>query len=137
MRIFRSLDDLPRFRHAVVTTGTFDGVHIGHQKILKYMQDFCDETGGESILLTFWPHPRMVLQPEDNALKLLNTIEEKIELLSKTGLDNLIIFPFTKEFSRLSYLDFIRDILVEKFHPEVLVIGHDHHFGKNREGSHE
>lgn len=137
MRIFRDLDSLPGFHNAVVTIGTFDGVHIGHRKILDMLAEWKAKVNGESTLLTFWPHPRMVLQPEDNDLKLLNTIEEKINLLEKTGLDNLVIAPFTKDFSRLSYLDFVRDILVEKLQSHVLIVGYDHHFGKNREGSFE
>ncbi|RYD75602.1 MAG: riboflavin biosynthesis protein RibF, partial [Sphingobacteriales bacterium] len=95
------------------------------------------EKGGESVLLTFWPHPRMVLQGDDNSLKLLNTIEEKTKLLEKAGLQNLIIAPFTLDFSRMNYLEFVREILVNTLHVKDLIVGHDHHFGKNREGSYE
>lgn len=137
MRIFRDPDNLPDFRNAVVTLGTFDGVHKGHQQILKRMRERAEALDGESILLTFWPHPRMVLQPDDNNLQLLNTIDEKIELLENSGLDNLIIIPFTIEFSRITYLDFIRDFLVEKLNTKAIIVGYDHHFGKNREGSFE
>lgn len=137
MRIFRDPDNLPDFRNAVVTLGTFDGVHKGHQQILKRIKERAKALNGESILLTFWPHPRMVLQPDDNNLQLLNTIDEKIELLEKSGLDNLIIIPFTLEFSRITYLDFIRDFLVEKLNTKAIIVGYDHHFGKNREGSFE
>jgi riboflavin kinase/FMN adenylyltransferase len=137
MKIHRDLDSLPSFKNAVVTLGTFDGVHQGHQKIIDRLNEVAREVDGESVLLTFWPHPRMVLQPDDESLKLLNTIDEKIELLEKAGLHHLVIAPFTHEFSRLSYLDFIRDILVDKLHVKHLIVGHDHHFGKNREGSFE
>ena len=135
MRIFRDLDNLPAFFNPVVSIGSFDGVHLGHQEILKVMTMRSSETDGETVLLTFWPHPRMILQPDDTSLRLLNTIEEKIELLGRSGLDNLIILPFTLEFSKMDYKDFIKEILVKKLHAKSLVIGHDHHFGKNREGN--
>src|SRR5437016_1703303 len=136
MKVFDSLDSLPAFRNPAVTIGTFDGVHRGHQQILRELKKAAEGLQGESVMLTFWPHPRMVLQPDAN-ISLLNTPDEKKMLLEKTGLDNLIIIPFTFEFSRTSYLHFIRDVLVGKLHVKHLVIGHDHHFGKNREGSFE
>ncbi|MDA9328481.1 bifunctional riboflavin kinase/FAD synthetase [Flavobacteriaceae bacterium] len=114
--------------------GTFDGIHIGHQKILKDLIKTAKKEGKKSVLLTFFPHPRMVLQ-KDNKILLLNTIEEKSGLLEKMGLDYLIIHPFSKEFSRLTALDFVRDILVNKLNTSRLIIGYDHHFGKNREGN--
>ncbi len=120
----------------MVTTGTFDGVHIGHRKILSQLNEVARKHGGESVLLTFFPHPRMVLQP-DLDLKLLNSQKEKIELLKDTGLDHLIIHPFSLEFSRTSSLDFVRTILVNQIGAKKLVIGYDHHFGRNREGSFE
>jgi len=135
MRIFRDIDNLPAFFNPVISIGSFDGVHRGHREILKIMATKASETDGETVLLTFWPHPRMVLQPDDDSLRLLNTIQEKTELLEKSGLDNLIILPFTKEFSKMDYKDFIVEILVNKLHVKSLVIGHDHHFGKNREGN--
>lgn len=137
MRIFNSLDNLPSFTHPVITLGTFDGVHIGHKEILRRVKEAARKRGGESILLTFWPHPRMVLQPDDDSLKLLNTIDEKVKLIEEQGIDNLIIIPFTFEFSRTPYLVFIRDILVNILNAEMIIVGHDHHFGKNREGSFE
>ena len=97
----------------MVTIGTFDGAHKGHQKILSRLNDRAKETQGESILFTFYPHPRMIVFPENHNLKLLQTIDEKIESLASFGLDNLIIYPFTKEFSRLTAFEFVRDILVE------------------------
>src|ERR1039458_2500520 len=96
MKIFRDINDLPEFKNAAITTGTFDGVHLGHRQILNTLIRRAEETEGESVLLTFWPHPRMVLQPGDNNLKLLNTIDEKISILEKTGLENLVILPFTR-----------------------------------------
>lgn len=120
--------------NAIVTTGTFDGVHIGHQTILKRLVEVARKENGESVLITFFPHPRMVLQ-KDLDIKLLNTVSEKIALLSKTGIDHLLVFPFTKEFSRISSIDFVRDILVNKIGTKKLVIGYDHQFGRNREGS--
>lgn len=136
MKVYYSLEDFKALENAIVTTGTFDGVHVGHKKILEQLNSVAAENGGESVLLTFFPHPRMVLQPELE-LKLLNHQSEKIELLKKTGLDHLIIHPFTKDFSRTTSLDFVRNILVSKIGAKKLVIGYDHHFGRNREGSFE
>lgn len=118
----------------MVTIGTFDGVHIGHQKILKKLIKASKREQKKSVLLTFFPHPRMVLQ-KNVSIKLLNTIQEKSDLLEKMGLDYLIIHPFSKEFSRLTALDFVRDILVNQLNTSTLIIGYDHHFGKNREGN--
>lgn len=136
MKVYYSLDDFQPLKKAIVTTGTFDGVHIGHKKILNQLHAVAQSNNGESVLLTFWPHPRNILQP-DLDLKLLNTQREKIELLKSTKLDHLIVHPFTLEFSRTNSLDFVRNILVNKLGAKKLVIGHDHHFGRNREGSFE
>lgn len=136
MKVYYSLEDFTKLNNAVVTTGTFDGVHIGHKKILNRLIKVAERTDGESVLLTFYPHPRVVLQP-DADLKMINSQQEKIELLKKTGLDHLIIHPFTREFSRTKSLDFVRDILVNQIGAKKLVIGYDHHFGRNREGSFE
>lgn len=136
MKVYYHLDDFEPLPRAVVTTGTFDGVHIGHRKILNQLNAAARREGGESVLLTFHPHPRMVLQP-DIDLKLINTQAEKIALLKETGLDHLIIHPFTQEFSRTSSLAFVREILVNQIGAKRLVIGYDHHFGRNREGSFE
>lgn len=134
MKVYHSLEEFTKLDNAIVTTGTFDGVHIGHQAILSKLVEFAKKEGGESVLITFFPHPRMVLQ-KDLSIKLLNTVSEKIELLSKTGVDHLLVFPFTKEFSRMSSVDFVRDILVNTIGTKKLVIGYDHQFGRNREGS--
>ncbi len=137
MKIYHGLEDFTRLQQAVVTSGTFDGVHFGHQKILNKLKSISKAIKGETVLLTYWPHPRLVLYPERGDLKLLNTFEEKAELLRDQGVDHLIRIPFTKEFSNTSSEDFIRKILVDQIGTKVLVIGYDHRFGKNREGSFE
>ena len=134
MKIIRSITAFNSSEKTIVTIGTFDGIHIGHQKILKDLIKTAKKEGKKSVLLTFFPHPRMVLQKE-NKILLLNTIKEKSSLLEKMGLDYLIIHPFSREFSRLTALDFVRDILVNKLNTSRLIIGYDHHFGKNREGN--
>lgn len=137
MKVYTNIDDFKGVKNPVVTTGMFDGVHLGHQKIISRLKEIAKENDGETVLLTFYPHPRMVLFPDDNELQLLNTQEEKIELLGKYGIDHLIIYPFTKEFSRLTSVEFVRNILVNKIQTKRLVIGYNHHFGRNREGSFE
>lgn len=117
-----------------VTIGTFDGVHFGHQKILEKLVSEAKAAGKKSVLLTFFPHPRMVLQ-KNAKIEMINTIEERSALLEKTGLDYLIIHPFSKAFSRTSALEFVRDTLVNTLNISKLIIGYDHHFGKNREGN--
>lgn len=129
-----NISEFQKGEKAFVTIGTFDGVHFGHQRILEKLVSDAKKAGKKSILLTFFPHPRMVLQ-KDSSLELINTIEERKNLLAKTGLDYLIIHPFSKEFSRLTALAFVRDILVNQFNVSKLCIGYDHHFGKNREGN--
>lgn len=137
MKIYTSLEQFKNVNNPVLTTGTFDGVHLGHKKILRQLRLAADHLGGETVLFTFQPHPRMVLFPDAHNLKLLNTEKEKIEQLEKAGLQHLILFPFTLEFSRLSATEFIRDILVNQLKVKKLIIGYDHHFGRNREGSAE
>lgn len=129
-----NISEFQKGEKTFVTIGTFDGVHFGHQRILEKLVSDAKKAGKKSILLTFFPHPRMVLQ-KDKSLELINTIEERKNLLAKTGLDYLIIHPFSKEFSRLTALAFVRDILVNQFNVSKLCIGYDHHFGKNREGN--
>ena len=137
MKIYKSYQDFSSIpKQSIVTIGTFDGVHIGHQEIIKKLIENTNGNTSESVILTFFPHPRMVLQ-KGNSIKLLNTIDEKIELLQKNGLDNLIIQPFTKEFSRLTALDFVREILIKNIQTKKLIIGYDHRFGRNREGNFE
>ena len=134
MKVTYGLNNFKTISCAVATTGTFDGVHLGHRKILNQLVAKAKKVGGESVLLTFSPHPRIVLQP-DVELELLSSENEKISLLEKTGIDHLIIHPFTREFSRTQSLDFVREFLVNKIGVKHLVIGYDHHFGRNREGS--
>ena len=135
MRIFQGFEDLTSIKNPVLTIGTFDGVHIGHQKILQQLNQEAEKIGGESVLFTFYPHPRMVISPETHGLKLIQTQEEKLEKLKNNGLRNVIIQPFTTDFSNLTATEFVRDYLVDKLKVKKLVIGHDHQFGKNREGT--
>lgn len=137
MKIYHQLPDFHPPHYAVVTSGTFDGVHLGHQKILERIKELAAQKQGETVLLTYWPHPRVILKPEDQSLRLLTTLPEKVKLLEEMGLDHLIILPFTKELSQMSSEDFIREILVAGIQTKTLVIGYDHKFGKNREGSFE
>ncbi|MCB9016565.1 MAG: riboflavin biosynthesis protein RibF [Lentimicrobiaceae bacterium] len=137
MKIYHDLEHIGNIKNPVVTTGSFDGVHIGHKTILNRLNEIAGNIDGESVLITFHPHPRKVLFPDTagKTLLLINSQQEKIELLRKTGLDNLIILNFTKEFSEISSIDFIRNILVGKLHAKKVVIGFNHHFGHNREGN--
>ncbi len=137
MKIYHQLADFPPPHFSIVTSGTFDGVHLGHQKILARLKELATRKQGETVLLTYWPHPRLILQPEDKSLRLLSTLSEKVNLLEEMGVDHLIILPFTKELSQMSSEEFIREILVDKIQTKTLVIGYDHKFGKNREGSFE
>lgn len=134
MKIYYDLDSFEKLDFAVVTSGTFDGVHLGHQKILDCLKETAKIKGGESVIITFFPHPRMVLFNDSQNLKMLNTISEKIYLLAHFGIDHLVIIPFTREFSEIDSQTFIQSILIEKIGAKVLVIGYDHRFGKNREG---
>jgi riboflavin kinase/FMN adenylyltransferase len=136
LEVIKNYKNFTNSKKSIVTIGTFDGVHIGRQKILEELVATAKKENSNSVLLTFFPHPRMVLQ-KDNSIQLINTIYERIELLKKTGLDYLIIHPFDVAFSRLSALDFVRDILVNHLHTFQLVIGYDHRFGRNREGDFE
>lgn len=130
-----TIQDISLFKHltnqTVITIGTFDGVHLGHRKILERLINNAKNTGLKSTVLTFFPHPRMVLQ-KDTDIKLLNTIEEKTQIMEGLGLDYLVIHPFTKAFSRLSATDFVRDILVNSLKAKKIIIGYDHRFGRNR-----
>ncbi len=137
MKVYRSLEDLPQIKNAIVSQGTFDGVHAAHRVIISRLKELAKQYHGETVLMTFEPHPRMVLYPDDHGLHLLHTLDEKIAALEKEGVDHLVVIPFTREFSRLSSLQFIRDIIVNKIGTKVLVIGYNHRFGKNREGTFE
>ncbi|MEM6379178.1 MAG: bifunctional riboflavin kinase/FAD synthetase, partial [Bacteroidota bacterium] len=134
MRVHEDLNNLPSFRNAVITIGSFDGVHLGHCEILDRLQVLAQRCGGESVVITFHPHPRQIIYPKDNSLRLLTSIEEKTELLLNNGIDHVVVVPFTVQFSQLSADEYIERFLVEKFHPHTIVIGYDHHFGLNRQG---
>ncbi len=131
MKIFNFINDFKPTKKTIVTIGTFDGVHIGHQKIIEKLIQNAVDYNCESLILTFFPHPRMVLQ-ENSEIKLLNTIEEKSNLLEKMGLSNLIIHPFDKEFSILTAEEFVKTILVDALNIQKIIIGYDHRFGRNR-----
>lgn len=131
LNLFHSINDFRSTKKTILTLGTFDGVHIGHKKILERIVQNTENGKYESLVLTFFPHPRMVLQ-EKSEIKLLNTITEKIKLLEQSGIENLIIHPFDEKFSRLTAEEFVRSILVDQFHIQKIIIGHDHRFGRNR-----
>ncbi|MBM3432123.1 MAG: bifunctional riboflavin kinase/FAD synthetase [Bacteroidetes bacterium] len=134
MQIHRSIDQLPTFRRAVVTVGTFDGVHTGHRQVLDQVRSEAFRINGESVLITFHPHPRSVVSSPILGIRLINTLEERIELLQSCGIDHLVIVPFTELFANLSAEQYVRDFLVNIFHPHTLVIGYDHRFGRDRDG---
>ncbi len=154
MQIYQGITDFPHLKHAVVTSGTFDGVHVGHQKILERLKMLAQLHQGQTVVITFWPHPRLVLAQENqinnnlnndqnnpnnnqNKVALLNTLEEKATLLAQNGVDYLVVLPFTQEFSELSPDEFIQKIYIDAIQTKHLIIGYDHHFGKNREGNFE
>ena len=135
MKVFTTIPNYPSENKSIVTIGTFDGVHLGHRVVLRRMREIAKKTKGKSVLLTFSPHPRHVLHKDNQDMKLITTLQEKQDLINQAGLDNLVIHEFTKKFSRIKPANFVRDILVEQLNVHTLVIGHDHHFGRNREGS--
>ncbi len=134
MHIYHDIREFKPLQNAVVTIGTFDGVHLGHRKIISRLQEVARQTGGETVILTFFPHPRMILHPEDQNLKLITTISEKADLLAGLGIDHLIITPFSRDFSNLSAEEYIREMLVNRIGTKKIVIGYDHRFGKDRSG---
>jgi len=134
MHIHRNIDHLPAFRRAVITIGTFDGVHSGHQKILEQLRQEAARIDGETVIITFHPHPRKIVKGAAADIRLINTLREKIELLSWKGIDHLVVVPFTEAFSQLTAEQYIREFLLEKFHPHTIIIGYDHQFGKGRAG---
>lgn len=134
MQIYHDIQDFKPLQNAVVTIGTFDGVHLGHRKIINRLQEVARQTGGETVILTFFPHPRLILHPEDQNLKLITTIAEKAKLLEELGIDHLIITPFSRDFSNLSAEEYISEMLVNRIGTKKIVIGYDHRFGKDRSG---
>jgi len=134
MKIYHNINEFTPVKNAVVTIGTFDGVHLGHRKIISRIKELAGECNGETVILTFFPHPRMIIHPEDESLKLINTIHEKADLLQELGVDHLIITPFSRDFSNQTAEDYIRDVLVNTIGTKKIVIGYDHRFGKDRLG---
>ena len=134
MKIYNHFSEFKKLNNAVATIGTFDGVHYGHQKIIKRLCELAKSTGGESVILTFFPHPRLIIDPENQDLKMINTINEKAKILDSLGVDHLIITPFTRDFSNLTPAEYIQNILVDTIGIKHLIVGYDHRFGKDRKG---
>lgn len=137
MKIIKNNIQARNIKNAVVTIGTFDGVHLGHQAIFKEMRRLAKEVDGETVVVTFYPHPRQVLAIGTERLRFICSQEEKMERFEEYGIDNVIIIPFTKEFASTPSDIFIRDYIIEHIHPAIIVVGYDHHFGKNRMGDYE
>ncbi|MBL0182920.1 MAG: bifunctional riboflavin kinase/FAD synthetase [Chitinophagaceae bacterium] len=137
MQIHRDIGNLPEFKNAVITIGTFDGVHLGHHQVIESLKLEAEKAGGESVIITFHPHPRKVVSSVITGVRLINTLPERIELLEKTGIDHLVIVPFTDFFANQTAEEYIRDFLVEKFRPHTIIIGYDHRFGKERSGDYK
>ena len=141
MQVHTDINNLPEFKNAAITIGTFDGVHNGHRLIINQLKNEAQKNNGESVLITFDPHPRMVITPAADKpikdLELLNTLEEKISLLASEEIDHLVVVPFTEFFANLTAEEYIKDFLVDKFSPHTIIIGFDHHFGKGRSGNYK
>jgi riboflavin kinase / FMN adenylyltransferase len=135
MIVHNDIFRLPVFRNAVITVGTFDGVHTGHQQIIHLMKAEAEKVNGETIIITFHPHPRKIVSTGRDQILLLNTLSEKIQLLEKYSIDHIVVIPFNETFANLSAEEYIKDFLVNTFHPNTIIIGHDHHFGKERKGN--
>ena len=134
MEVYRSVEQLPPFKNAVVTIGTFDGVHEGHRKIIDHLKQEAETINGETVIITFHPHPRKVVSSAILGIRLINTLDEKIELLAEAGIDYLVIIPFTEAFANQSAEDYIQNFLIKNFHPHTIITGYDHRFGKDRLG---
>jgi riboflavin kinase/FMN adenylyltransferase len=134
MRVHRSTEHLPAFINSVITIGTFDGVHMGHRQIIDKLKSEAAAIGGETVIITFHPHPRKVVSSTILGIRLINTLEEKLELLEQLGIDHVVVVPFTEAFANQPAEDYIRNFLVEKFHPHTIIIGYDHRFGRDRQG---
>lgn len=134
IQVHKDLQHLPQFKKAVITIGTFDGVHLGHQQIIKLLSEEAAAIGGETVIITFYPHPRKVVTHGKSEVKIINTLEEKIELLNKKGIEHLVVAAFNDEFSNQTAEEYIENFLVKKLHPHTIIIGYDHKFGKNRSG---
>lgn len=134
MQVHRDIDRLPRFTNAVITIGTFDGVHTGHQEIIEQLKKEAAAVNGETVIITFHPHPRMVVHEGQSAVPVLTTLEEKIELLRQKGINHLVVVPFNERFAGQTAEEYVTDFLVAKFNPHTIIIGYDHRFGKGRTG---
>src|SRR5436190_12445068 len=134
MQIHRTIETLPQFQNAVITIGTFDGVHAGHRKVIEQLKTEASIVKGETVIITFHPHPRKVVSSTILGIRLINTLEEKIELLEQAGIDHLVIVPFTDSFANQLASEYIKTFLIEKFHPHTIIIGYDHRFGIDRKG---
>ena len=134
MKVHRDIEHLPSCKNAVVTIGTFDGVHLGHRKIIETLKQEAEKTQGETVIITFHPHPRKVISSAILGIRLINTLDEKIELLEQTGIDHLVVVPFTDAFANQPAEEYVQNFLVEKLHPHIIIIGYDHRFGKDRLG---
>lgn len=134
MKIHRDIDQLPPFRNAVITIGTFDGVHMGHRQIIDKLKSEAKANNGETVIITFHPHPRKVVSSAILGIRLINTLEERIELLEELGIDHLVIVPFTDAFANQPAEDYVQNFLIGKFHPHTIIIGYDHRFGRDRLG---
>ncbi|MEO6165877.1 MAG: bifunctional riboflavin kinase/FAD synthetase [Chitinophagales bacterium] len=135
MQVHKNAGSLPSFKNAVITVGTFDGVHRGHQHLIQRIKKLAAEISGESVLITFDPHPRTIVFPEDHSVRILSTLDEKIELLEQLQVDHLVVAPFTREFSLLTARDYVDHFLAGKFHPAIIAIGYNHQFGHHRDGN--
>lgn len=134
MEVHRNIDALPVFRNAVVTIGTFDGVHMGHRQIIDKLKTEAKAINGETVIITFHPHPRKVVSSTILGIRLINTLDEKIELLEQLGIDHLVVVPFTDAFANQRAEEYVKNFLIDKFHPHTIIIGYDHRFGKERKG---
>lgn len=134
IQVHRDLEQLPQFKNAVITIGTFDGVHLGHQQIIKLLTQEAANTGGETIIITFHPHPRKIVSHGKANVKIINTLQEKVELLNQLGIDHLVVVTFNDAFANQHAEEYIENFLVKRFHPQTIIIGYDHRFGKNRSG---
>jgi len=134
MKVYKDIDQLPVFRNAVITIGTFDGVHAGHRKVIEQLKNEANIIHGETVIITFHPHPRKVISSTILGIRLINTLEEKIELLEQAGIDHLVVVPFTDSFANQPASEYIKNFLIDRFHPHTIIIGYDHRFGKDRKG---
>lgn len=137
MKVHRDIEQLPKFTNAVITIGTFDGVHMGHRQIIAKLKEEAINVKGETVIITFHPHPRKVVSSSILGVRLINTLDEKIEVLDELGIDHLVIVPFTDAFAHQSAEAYVTDFLFDKFHPHTIIIGYDHRFGRERSGDYK